>query len=233
MQKTVADEFIDALVSFSSSAWVEELFEGASMAQMCAIHAVELDPTTAGIDGVVRAWHVIFGDANTGTAGCGYFAQVGPLSNTASANLTYVLDMAPHDPDNAPCPASLVNNPPPLALITLPNYFAKTAAPAPPQLSGGVIAGIVVCSVALLAGGVAGFLYATGRWVPPCISRERAHAFERVGGEDVPTASDFTSVNAFGEPEEDEVECLPVAAAANLAKDAAQSARRAMSFTVQ
>ena len=46
-----------------------------------------------------------------------------------------------------------------------------------------------------------------------------------------PSSSEFTAVNAEGE--EEEVECVPVATAAAMAKDVAQGARRAMSFSVQ
>jgi len=51
-------------------------------------------------------------------------------------------------------------------------------------------------------------------------------------GASIPT-SDFRAVNAAGEEEADEVECVPLSLAANMAQDLAKGAARSVSFSVQ
>jgi hypothetical protein len=219
---TIVDDALDARVSFSSSAWVEEYLEGAAVVQTCVLTVSSLAPSTTALAGAVAAWQVVYGDPITGAvSGCGLYAQVGALTGETPADLVYANNF-----DSRTCPTTLLNAP---GLMTLRDYFTVVPQSQSSGLSGGAIAAIV-CGVAaaVIAAGVA----ARAAWL-----RSKGPAFSRVydvdGDGPAPDApaSAFTAVSADGE--EEEVTCSPVVAATNMAKDAVQGARRAMSFSVQ
>lgn len=122
---TVVDDALDARVSFSPSAWVEEYLEGAAVVQTCVLSVSPLAPSATALAGAVAAWQVVYGDPLSGTvSGCGLYAQVGALTGTTPADLVYATNF-----DSLACPATLLNAP---GLTTLRDYFTV---PPPPRAS--------------------------------------------------------------------------------------------------
>ena len=239
VSRTIDELIFDQRVAFSPSAFVQSYLDGMAIVQTCILSVKELEPSDDVLPGMTALWEVRYGDPfRNYVTGCGWYAMVGQLTPKTFANLSYVGNFrGSSTAADIACPVTLQDP----NLVTLVNYFTVVPAappPAPPGgISAGALAGIVIGVGAAVFGATLFALYATGRWVPGALySRVGAEGAEgggdKGGFSDVaPHVSEFTAVNADGE--EEEVECLPVAAATNLAKDAVQGARRAMSFSVQ
>lgn len=241
---TIDDLLFDERVAFSPSSFVKSYLEGTAIVQTCILSVKELKPSDDVLPGMTALWEVKYGDPlRNYVTGCGWYAMVGQVTPSSFANLSYVGNFrGTSTAADIACPVTLqVPN-----LVTIVDYFtvpmpSPTPPPNPPPpaaagLSAGVLAGIVIGVGAAVFSAVLGALYATGYWVPGAlysrVGAEGAGGGDKGGFSDTaPRVSEFTAVNAEGE--EEEVECLPIAAATNLAKDAVQGARRAMSFSVQ